>query len=97
MEGPGGHEQHVVGADGSVTSLHDRALDDLDLGDEARGAPQRVERELAQVAAVECHGHHARAEAAELMFTYYTEAFGLNLPIWQQYLNRFRCRAKPEK
>lgn len=28
-----------------------------------------------------------RAEAAELMFTYYTEAFGLNLPIWKQYLN----------
>jgi len=27
-----------------------------------------------------------RAEAAKVMFTYYTEAFGLNLPIWQQYL-----------
>jgi peptide/nickel transport system permease protein len=27
-----------------------------------------------------------RAEAAEMMYTYYTEAFGLDLPIWQQYL-----------
>jgi peptide/nickel transport system permease protein len=28
-----------------------------------------------------------RAEAAELMYGYYTRAFGLDLPIWQQYLN----------
>ena len=28
-----------------------------------------------------------RAEAAQMMNTYYTEAFGLDLPIWQQYLN----------
>jgi peptide/nickel transport system permease protein len=28
-----------------------------------------------------------RAEAAELMRGYYTRAFGLDLPIWQQYLN----------
>jgi peptide/nickel transport system permease protein len=27
------------------------------------------------------------AGAAELMYTYYTTAFGLDLPIWQQYLN----------
>ena len=27
-----------------------------------------------------------RAEAAEMMYTYYTQAFGLDLPIWQQYL-----------
>lgn len=26
------------------------------------------------------------AEAAQLMYTYYTQAFGLDLPIWQQYL-----------
>jgi peptide/nickel transport system permease protein len=29
----------------------------------------------------------ARAEAHQLMYTYYTEAFGLDLPVWQQYLN----------
>lgn len=28
-----------------------------------------------------------RAEAAEVMYTYYTRAFGLDLPLWQQYLN----------
>lgn len=28
-----------------------------------------------------------RAEAAEVMYSYYTRAFGLDLPIWQQYLN----------
>ncbi len=28
-----------------------------------------------------------RAEAAQLMYTYYTRAFGLDLPVWQQYLN----------
>ena len=28
-----------------------------------------------------------RAEAAEVMYGYYTEAFGLDVPIWQQYLN----------
>lgn len=28
-----------------------------------------------------------RAEAAQMMFTYYTQAFGLDLPIWRQYLN----------
>ena len=28
-----------------------------------------------------------RAEAAKVMYTYYTQAFGLDLPIWQQYLN----------
>jgi peptide/nickel transport system permease protein len=28
-----------------------------------------------------------RAEAAQLMYTYYTQAFGLDLPIWQQYLH----------
>ena len=28
-----------------------------------------------------------RAEAAELMRGYYTRAFGLDLPVWQQYLN----------
>ncbi len=28
-----------------------------------------------------------RAEAAQVMYTYYTQAFGLDLPIWQQYLN----------
>ena len=28
-----------------------------------------------------------RAEAAKAMYTYYTQAFGLDLPIWQQYLN----------
>jgi peptide/nickel transport system permease protein len=29
----------------------------------------------------------ARAEAAQVMYTYYTQAFGLDLPVWQQYLN----------
>ncbi len=28
-----------------------------------------------------------RAEAAEVMYGYYTRAFGLDVPIWQQYLN----------
>jgi len=28
-----------------------------------------------------------RAEALEVMYGYYTRAFGLDLPIWQQYLN----------
>ena len=28
-----------------------------------------------------------RAEAAEVMYSYYTQAFGLDLPIWRQYLN----------
>jgi len=28
-----------------------------------------------------------RAEAARIMYGYYTRAFGLDLPIWQQYLN----------
>jgi peptide/nickel transport system permease protein len=27
------------------------------------------------------------AEAAQVMYGYYTEAFGLNVPIWQQYIN----------
>jgi peptide/nickel transport system permease protein len=29
----------------------------------------------------------ARAEAAEAMYTYYTQAFGLDQPVWQQYLH----------
>ena len=28
-----------------------------------------------------------RAEGAEAMFNYYTQAFGLDVPLWQQYLN----------
>src|SRR5512136_1067169 len=28
-----------------------------------------------------------KAEAAKAMYTYYTQAFGLDMPIWQQYLN----------
>lgn len=28
-----------------------------------------------------------RAEAAQMMYTFYTKAFGLDLPVWQQYLN----------
>jgi len=28
-----------------------------------------------------------RAEAAEVMYGYYTRAFGLDVPVWQQYLN----------
>jgi len=28
-----------------------------------------------------------RAEAAKEMYTYYTRAFGLDLPLWKQYLN----------
>jgi peptide/nickel transport system permease protein len=28
-----------------------------------------------------------KAEASATMYTYYTQAFGLDLPIWQQYLN----------
>lgn len=33
----------------------------------------------------------AKAEAAELMYTYYTQAFGLDLPLWQQYLNFWKA------
>jgi len=29
----------------------------------------------------------SRAEASEYMYTYYTRAFGLDMPIWKQYLN----------
>lgn len=29
----------------------------------------------------------SRAEAAEAMFGYYTKAFGLDLPLWKQYIN----------
>lgn len=32
-----------------------------------------------------------RADAAEAMFSYYTQAFGLDLPIWQQYLNFWKA------
>lgn len=32
-----------------------------------------------------------RAEAAEVMYGYYTEAFGLDVPIWQQYINFWRA------
>jgi peptide/nickel transport system permease protein len=32
-----------------------------------------------------------RAEAAELLRGYYTRAFGLDLPIWQQYLNFWKA------
>jgi peptide/nickel transport system permease protein len=32
-----------------------------------------------------------RAEASERMYTYYTQAFGLDLPIWQQYLNFWKA------
>ena len=32
-----------------------------------------------------------RAEAAEVMYTYYTQAFGLDVPIWQQYLNFWKA------
>ncbi len=32
-----------------------------------------------------------RAEAAEIMYGYYTRAFGLDLPIWQQYLNFWKA------
>src|ERR1700690_4047430 len=28
-----------------------------------------------------------QAEAAKMIYTYYMQAFGLNIPIWQQYLN----------
>ena len=28
-----------------------------------------------------------RADAAKTMYTFYTQAFGLDLPVWQQYLN----------
>ena len=31
------------------------------------------------------------AEAAEVMYSYYTSAFGLDLPIWQQYLNFWKA------
>jgi len=31
------------------------------------------------------------AEAAEVMYGYYTRAFGLDLPIWQQYLNFWKA------
>ncbi len=29
----------------------------------------------------------SRAEASQYMYTYYTSAFGLDLPVWKQYLN----------
>lgn len=29
----------------------------------------------------------SRAEARQVMYTYYTQAFGLDLPVWRQYLN----------
>lgn len=32
-----------------------------------------------------------RAESAEVMFGYYTQAFGLDQPVWQQYLNFWRA------
>jgi peptide/nickel transport system permease protein len=32
-----------------------------------------------------------RAEAAEVMYGYYTDAFGLDVPIWQQYLNFWKA------
>lgn len=32
-----------------------------------------------------------RAEAAQVMFGYYTSAFGLDLPVWQQYLNFWKA------
>lgn len=32
-----------------------------------------------------------RAEAAEVMHGYYTRAFGLDLPVWQQYLNFWKA------
>ncbi len=32
-----------------------------------------------------------RAGAAEVMYGYYTRAFGLDLPLWQQYLNFWRA------
>jgi peptide/nickel transport system permease protein len=32
-----------------------------------------------------------RAEASERMYTYYTQAFGLDLPIWQQYVNFWKA------
>jgi peptide/nickel transport system permease protein len=32
-----------------------------------------------------------KAEAAKAMYTYYTQAFGLDLPIWQQYLNFWKA------
>jgi peptide/nickel transport system permease protein len=32
-----------------------------------------------------------RAEAAQVMYGYYTQAFGLDLPIWQQYLNFWKA------
>jgi peptide/nickel transport system permease protein len=32
-----------------------------------------------------------RADAAQAMTTYYTQAFGLDLPIWQQYLNFWKA------
>lgn len=32
-----------------------------------------------------------RADAAQAMFSYYTQAFGLDLPVWQQYLNFWKA------
>lgn len=32
-----------------------------------------------------------RADAAQAMFSYYTQSFGLDLPIWQQYLNFWKA------
>jgi len=33
----------------------------------------------------------SRAESAEIMYSYYTQAFGLDVPIWQQYLNFWKA------
>ena len=32
-----------------------------------------------------------RAEAAEVMYGYYTQAFGLAVPVWQEYLNFWKA------
>lgn len=32
-----------------------------------------------------------RAEASQRMYTFYTQAFGLDLPVWQQYLNFWKA------
>ena len=32
-----------------------------------------------------------RADAAQAMLSYYTQAFGLDLPVWQQYLNFWKA------
>ena len=34
---------------------------------------------------------HLRAEAVDVMIGYYTEAFGLDVPVWQQYLNFWKA------